>query len=71
MLKKHISVLVPSGAAALSECSVSAPVSLRPALPNTQSALIGQLTHAWASTTHNNKQQQQQQQWQQAARQKW
>ena len=34
--------------------SVLAPVSLRPSLPNTQSALIGQLTHAWPSTANNN-----------------
>ena len=34
---------------------VSAPVSLRPHVPNTQSALIGQLTQAWANTADNNK----------------
>ena len=32
-----------------------APVSLRPLLLNTQSTLIGQLTHAWASTANNNR----------------
>ena len=30
------------------KCSISDPVSLRPLLPNTQSPLTGQLTHAWA-----------------------
>ena len=33
--------------------SVLAPVSLRPPIPNTQSPLIGQLTHAWPSTVDN------------------
>ena len=36
-------------------CSVLAPVSLRPLLLNTQSPLIGQLTHAWTSTANNNR----------------
>ena len=35
--------------------SVTAPVSLRPRLPNIQSPLIGQLLHAWASTANNNR----------------
>ena len=34
--------------------SVLPPVSLRPSLLNVQSALIGQLTHAWSSTANNN-----------------
>ena len=35
--------------------SVLAPVSLRPRLLNTKPALIGQLTHTWASTANNNR----------------
>ena len=35
--------------------NVLAPVSLRTTLPDTQSHLIGQLTHAWPSTTNNNR----------------
>ena len=34
------------------KCSVLASVPLRPSLLNTQSALIGQLTHDWASTAY-------------------
>ena len=49
--KKHM----PSAAALYSPLclkrSVSAPVSLRPLPLNTLSALTGQLTHAWPSTT--------------------
>ena len=37
-----------------SKHSVWAPVSFGPRLLNTQSAVIGQLTHAWASTANNN-----------------
>ena len=34
------------------KCSVLAPVPLRPSFQNTHFALIGQLTHAWASTAY-------------------
>ena len=36
-------------------CSALAPVSLRPSLLNTQSALIGRLTHAWDSSANNSR----------------
>ena len=45
MLKKHTSFLILSSSAALCPPTVRAPVPLRPRLPNTQSPLIGQLTH--------------------------
>ena len=54
-LRKHIIFLILSGAVALyspSVCPVLAPVSLRPFLVTTQSALVGHFTHAWGSTTH-------------------
>ena len=56
MVKKHISSLVLSIAAALyPPRSVLAPVCLSPTSKNIQSALIGQLAHTWPSTTNNNR----------------
>ena len=53
MLKKNISCLILSSAAALYPPSVwKAPVSLK---KKTKSPLIGQLTHAWTSTANSNK----------------
>ena len=50
------SCLILHSAAALCSSSVwNAPVSLRSPLQNTLSPLIGQLTHAWASTTNTNR----------------
>ena len=37
------------------KCCVLALVSLSPTLRNTKSALIGPLTHVWASTADNNR----------------
>ena len=37
------------------KCSALAPVSLKPLLLSAKSAVIGQLTHAWASTPNNNR----------------
>ena len=55
LFKKHISFL-QTGAAALCSPSVwNAPVSLRPRLQNTQSPLIGWLTHAWTNTANINR----------------
>ena len=48
-----MSFLILSSAVALYLLSVLTPVSVK-ACPNTQSALIGQLKHAWPSTTNNN-----------------
>ena len=39
----------------LSDMLCFSSVSLRPPLPDTQSALIGQLAHAWASTDNSNR----------------
>ena len=55
MLKQLISFLVlcSTAAALYSQALFLAPVSLRPPLTNNQYALIGQITHTWASTAHS------------------
>ena len=55
MLRKHISFLILSRAAAIYSPSILVPVSLRLSLHDTPSPLIGQLTHGWASTANNNR----------------
>ena len=58
MLKKHISSLILSSAAALyspSLCFSSCLSQAPPHLKDNQSLLIGQLTHAWASSASNNR----------------
>ena len=53
MLKKHVSFLILSTAAALYSNHYSSCL-FKARLLNSQSPQIGQLTHAWPSTTNNN-----------------
>ena len=53
MLNKHVRFIILSSAAVLYSPSVLAHVSLSTPQLATQSALIGQLTHAWPITNKN------------------